>query len=159
MKIILPSRFYILHTHPVTPWSKKLPTLHIYALNYFWQNFCKAVAALLHFFVLSAFGWMLCEGILLYILLIKIFDGFRGRHWKIFNFIGWGKYFLLSIKEKYNRSTLCRTHLSRTRRRFVELKCFAFRFRCVSVFITLKMSNSTQNRHWKSHLLLIKISF
>ncbi|XP_028402439.1 uncharacterized protein LOC114525371 isoform X2 [Dendronephthya gigantea] len=53
-------------------------------------NFCKAVAALLHYFVLSAFGWMLCEGILLYILLIRVFDGVRGKHWKIFNFIGWG---------------------------------------------------------------------
>ncbi|CAB4008983.1 adhesion G- coupled receptor D1-like, partial [Paramuricea clavata] len=53
-------------------------------------NFCKAVAALLHFFVLSAFGWMLCEGILLYILLIRVFDGVRGKHWKIFYFIGWG---------------------------------------------------------------------
>ncbi|CAB4021159.1 adhesion G- coupled receptor D1-like [Paramuricea clavata] len=53
-------------------------------------NFCKAVAALLHFFVLSAFGWMLCEGILLYILLVKVFQGVRGKHWKIFNFIGWG---------------------------------------------------------------------
>ncbi|CAB4010984.1 Brain-specific angiogenesis inhibitor 3, partial [Paramuricea clavata] len=53
-------------------------------------NFCKAVAALLHFFVLSAFGWMLCEGILLHILLIRVFDGVRGKHWKIFNFIGWG---------------------------------------------------------------------
>ncbi|CAB4005878.1 adhesion G -coupled receptor L3-like [Paramuricea clavata] len=53
-------------------------------------NFCKAVAALLHFFVLSAFGWMLCEGILLYFLLIRVFDGVRGKHWKIFNFIGWG---------------------------------------------------------------------
>ena len=58
---------------------------------YFQQNFCKAVAALLHFFVLSAFGWMLCEGILLYILLIRVFDGVGGKHWKIFNFIGWGK--------------------------------------------------------------------
>lgn len=57
------------------------------------QNFCKAVAALLHFFVLAAFGWMLCEGILLYILLIRVFDGVRGKHWKIFNFIGWGKWF------------------------------------------------------------------
>ncbi|CAB4016253.1 adhesion G- coupled receptor D1-like [Paramuricea clavata] len=53
-------------------------------------NFCKAVAAFLHFFVLSAFGWMLCEGILLYILLIKVFDGVLGKHWKMFNFIGWG---------------------------------------------------------------------
>ncbi|CAB4041883.1 Adhesion G- coupled receptor D1, partial [Paramuricea clavata] len=52
-------------------------------------NLCKAVAALLHFFVLSAFGWMLCEGILLYILLIRVFDGVRGKHWKIFYFIGW----------------------------------------------------------------------
>ncbi|CAB4005879.1 adhesion G -coupled receptor L3-like, partial [Paramuricea clavata] len=54
------------------------------------QNSCKAVAALLHFFVLSAFGWMLCEGILLYFLLIRVFEGVRGKHWKIFNFIGWG---------------------------------------------------------------------
>ncbi|XP_028416355.1 adhesion G-protein coupled receptor D1-like [Dendronephthya gigantea] len=53
-------------------------------------SFCKAVAALLHFFVLSAFGWMLCEGILLYVLVISVFDKGRSRNWKIFNFIGWG---------------------------------------------------------------------
>ncbi|XP_046863918.1 neurogenic locus notch homolog protein 1-like isoform X8 [Xenia sp. Carnegie-2017] len=53
-------------------------------------EFCSAVAALLHFFLLSVFGWMLCEGILLYIMLIRIFDGVRGKHWKIFNLIGWG---------------------------------------------------------------------
>ena len=56
------------------------------------QTFCTAVAALLHFFVLSAFGWMLCEGILLYIFFIRVFDGVRGKHWKIFNMIGWGEY-------------------------------------------------------------------
>jgi hypothetical protein len=33
----------------------------------------------------------LCEGILLYILLIKVLDGVRGKHWKMFNCIGWGK--------------------------------------------------------------------
>ncbi len=73
---------------------------------YFEQNFCKAVAALLHFFVLSAFGWMLCEGILLYILLIRVFDGVRGKHWKIFNFIGWGKWSLMELSENKSNGQL-----------------------------------------------------
>ncbi|XP_046858708.1 adhesion G-protein coupled receptor D1-like [Xenia sp. Carnegie-2017] len=53
-------------------------------------DFCKAIAVFLHFFLLSAFGWMLCEGILLYILLIRIFYCVHGKHIKIFSFIGWG---------------------------------------------------------------------
>ncbi|XP_046858696.1 uncharacterized protein LOC124452154 [Xenia sp. Carnegie-2017] len=71
-------------------------------VQYHLLDFCKAVAALLHFFLLSAFGWMLCEGILLYTLLIRIFNSIHGKHIKIFNIIGWGSDFLCSALAKVN---------------------------------------------------------
>ncbi|KAK2547207.1 Adhesion G protein-coupled receptor L3 [Acropora cervicornis] len=37
---------------------------------------CIVVAALLHYFLLAMFSWMLCEGVLLYILVVKVFGGF-----------------------------------------------------------------------------------
>lgn len=43
---------------------------------------------------------MLCEGMLLYILLIRVFHEFSGKHWKFFNFIGWGMlYMFYEIRE------------------------------------------------------------
>ncbi|XP_046858688.1 adhesion G-protein coupled receptor D1-like [Xenia sp. Carnegie-2017] len=71
--------------NPVTILKRKYIQL-IYAGSFF----CKSVAALLHYFLLSVFTWMLCEGILLYILVIRLFHNVGRKHIKIFNFIGWG---------------------------------------------------------------------
>jgi hypothetical protein len=55
------------------------------------QDVCTAVAALLHFFFLAVFAFMLMEGVELYILLVKVlaFGGSR-KKWYILG--GWGKY-------------------------------------------------------------------
>jgi hypothetical protein len=51
---------------------------------------CTIVATLLHYFFLAAFSWMLCEGIVLYNLLVKVF-GANERKWiYIFTALGWG---------------------------------------------------------------------
>ena len=40
---------------------------------FFFQAICTIVAAFLHYFLLSAFSWMLIEGIFLHILIVKVF--------------------------------------------------------------------------------------
>ncbi|CAB4044798.1 adhesion G- coupled receptor D1-like, partial [Paramuricea clavata] len=59
------------------------------ALKY--ETFCIAVSILLYFFVLALFGWMLCEGIIIYLQLVKVFSGLGlgGKHLKGFCLIGW----------------------------------------------------------------------
>ncbi|XP_068747252.1 adhesion G protein-coupled receptor L4-like [Montipora capricornis] len=51
---------------------------------------CTVVAAFLHYFLLSLFSWMLCEGVLLYIVLIKVFRGIAEEKVKYFYIFGWG---------------------------------------------------------------------
>ena len=57
------------------------------------QAHCVAVSILLYFFVLAVFGWMLCEGIVIYLQLVNVYTGLGlgGRHLKSFYIIGWGK--------------------------------------------------------------------
>ena len=55
------------------------------------QGGCAFVAALLHYFFLAAFCWMLCEGIMLYLMLVVVFSRLS-RKWWFFLIIGWGKY-------------------------------------------------------------------
>ena len=49
------------------------------------------VVALLHYFLLALFCWMLCEGVLLYFLLVKVFGGGAEDKVKYFYLFGWGK--------------------------------------------------------------------
>ncbi|XP_068752097.1 uncharacterized protein [Montipora capricornis] len=51
---------------------------------------CTVVAALLHYFLLAMFSWMLCEGVLLYILLVKVLGGGAEEKVKYFYIFGWG---------------------------------------------------------------------
>ena len=60
---------------------------------------CAIVAALLHYFFLAAFCWMLCEGVIIYLMLVAIFSKFSKRWW-FFLILGWGRCFLKSM-EKY----------------------------------------------------------
>jgi hypothetical protein len=51
---------------------------------------CAVVAVLLHYFFLAAFSWMLCEGIVLYNSLVKVF-GANQRKWiYVYTGLGWG---------------------------------------------------------------------
>ncbi|MFT7796880.1 adhesion G-protein coupled receptor D1 isoform X7, partial [Arapaima gigas] len=52
---------------------------------------CKVVAILLHFFFLSAFAWMLVEGLHLYSMVIKVFGSEGGKHFYYYG-IGWGEF-------------------------------------------------------------------
>jgi len=49
------------------------------------------MAILLHYFFLAAFSWMLCEGILMFVMLNFVFyEGFFKSR-KFFLLLGWGK--------------------------------------------------------------------
>lgn len=67
----------------------------LYSVIYFYlpttaQAACKAVAALLQYFWLSAFCWMLCEGVMLYLMLILVFSTLKNKWWFFF-LLGWCK--------------------------------------------------------------------
>ena len=48
------------------------------------------MAILLHFFFLSAFAWMLVEGLHLYSMVVKVFGSEGSKHFYYYG-IGWGK--------------------------------------------------------------------
>ena len=73
-------------------------------LEYIWQQcctgiydsmslqwLCGVVAGLLHYLFLCVFCWMLAEGIMLYIMFIKVF-GVVHVHIGYFLPLGWGEY-------------------------------------------------------------------
>jgi len=62
----------------------------IQILLYF-KGACKFVAALLQYFFTSAFCWMLCEGVMLYMMLVTVF-GNKLNHYLFFLALGWGKH-------------------------------------------------------------------
>ena len=55
------------------------------------QVACVFVAALLHYLFTTVFFWMLCEGIMLYLMLVVVFNRISKKWW-IFFIIGWGKF-------------------------------------------------------------------
>ena len=56
-----------------------------------YQYACKVMTALLHYFFLATFTWTLCEAVLIYILLVKVF-GANDRKWiYLYLALGWGK--------------------------------------------------------------------
>ncbi|XP_037376387.1 adhesion G-protein coupled receptor G6 isoform X2 [Talpa occidentalis] len=54
------------------------------------DGLCTAVAALLHFFLLTTFTWMGLEAIHMYIALVKVFNTYIRRYILKFCIIGWG---------------------------------------------------------------------
>lgn len=55
---------------------------------------CKAVTALIQYFFLVAFSWMLCEGIMLYLMLVRVFSTLKEKWW-FFLLLGWGELLLV----------------------------------------------------------------
>ena len=54
------------------------------------QGGCGFVAALLQYLFLSAFCWMMCEGIMLYLMLIVVFSKLSNKWW-FFLLLGYGE--------------------------------------------------------------------
>lgn len=57
---------------------------------------CKVLAVLLHFFFLSAFAWMLVEGLHLYSMVIKVFGSEASKHIYYYG-IGWGSPLVICV--------------------------------------------------------------
>ena len=75
------------------PISKDISVI-ITLLHSYWftimQVGCAFVAALLHYFFLAAFCWMLCEGVMLYLMLVVVFSKLSKKWW-FFLILGWGE--------------------------------------------------------------------
>ena len=73
------------------------PILH--AIRIFFkciQIGCKAVTALIQYFFLSAFCWMMCEGVMLYLMLVMVFSTLSKKWW-FFLLLGWGRVYIYVI--------------------------------------------------------------
>ncbi|XP_069789669.1 adhesion G-protein coupled receptor D1-like [Narcine bancroftii] len=57
---------------------------------------CKILAILLHFFFLSAFSWMLVEGLHLYNMVVKVFGSEESKHTYYYG-IGWGSPLVICV--------------------------------------------------------------
>ncbi|XP_068594734.1 adhesion G-protein coupled receptor D1 [Brachionichthys hirsutus] len=57
---------------------------------------CKVMAVLLHFFFLSAFAWMLVEGLHLYSMVVKVFGSEGSKHLYYYG-VGWGCPLLICV--------------------------------------------------------------
>ena len=57
------------------------------------QTSCKAVAVLLHYATLASLAWMLVEGIVLYIKVIKVYGGESVRL-RYFFIAAWGTFYV-----------------------------------------------------------------
>ena len=55
------------------------------------------MAFLLHYFFTAVFTWMLCEGIMLYFLLVKVFNTGIGQRKLLYLSLGWGKIIQICI--------------------------------------------------------------
>ena len=56
------------------------------------QVACIVVAALLHYLFLAAFCWMLCEGVMIFLMLVRVFSTLSKRWW-FFLLLGYGRLF------------------------------------------------------------------
>ena len=54
------------------------------------QGLCAAVTVILHYLFLSVFSWMLAEGIMLYLLVVRVFGTLASR-WYYLLILGWGE--------------------------------------------------------------------
>ena len=73
--------------------------IHIHGVVSYSQVLCTVVAALLQYLFLCVFCWMLSEGIMLYLLVVKVF-GNLAKRWYLLLLLGWGK-----ATETYNLVT------------------------------------------------------
>jgi len=56
------------------------------------------VALLLHYLFLAAFSWMLCEGLLIFLLLYLVFYKGFFKEWKFFTCLGWGMKYISAFQ-------------------------------------------------------------
>jgi len=60
-------------------------------LQHIIQVACQFVSAMLQYFFLASYCWMLCEGIMAYLLLVVVFSGLSKKWW-FFLILGWSEW-------------------------------------------------------------------
>ena len=86
------------HTHTHTVNSCTVP-VWVFIMTKFWlmaksftlQIPCAIVTGILHYLFLAVFSWMLCEGVMLYLMLVKVFSSLPKKLW-FFLLLGYGEY-------------------------------------------------------------------
>ena len=73
-----------------TTFSEQIKYLICCSSSTITQGGCAFVAALLHYFFLAAFCWMLCEGVMLYLKLVVVFSNLSKKWW-FYLLLGWGE--------------------------------------------------------------------
>ena len=73
------------------------------------QIACKSVTALIQYFFLAAFSWMLCEGVMLYTLLVVVFSKIKNKWW-FFLLLGWGMYCVIQLTSQLRTHIHTHTH-------------------------------------------------
>ena len=56
---------------------------------------CRLVAVLLHYWFLVSFMWMLMEGVVLYVVLVKVFVKYHAKHIAAFTVASYGEPFFV----------------------------------------------------------------
>ena len=68
------------------------------------------MTAFLHYFFLATFTWSLCEAVLIYILLVKVF-GVNDRKWIYITLaLGWGMYMCVYMHMHVESCVVCLYH-------------------------------------------------
>ena len=75
-----------LHAHPYE---------ELYENSFSLQAACVTIAALMQYFLMVAFCWMLIEGIYLYFFVVKVYS--INTKMYMYHFISWGKFIILQI--------------------------------------------------------------
>ena len=60
------------------------------------------MAVLLHYLYLVSFMWMLMEGVVLYVVLVKVFERKTKKYYLIFTLLSYGKEASYTMKPVYN---------------------------------------------------------
>ena len=73
------------------------PPLTDHLLSCTLQAVCSAIAVLLHYLFLVVFMWMLMEGVVLYVALVKVFVKFHKRYIAAFTVASYGQHIVINF--------------------------------------------------------------
>ena len=74
--------------------------MYSFFLSFHAQRVCVFVAALIHYFYLAGFAWMLFEGFYLYLMVVKVFNTVIKM--RFFYAVAWGKCYALKYNLTFN---------------------------------------------------------
>ena len=95
------------------------------------------MTAFLHYFFLATFTWTLCEAVLIYILLVKVF-GANDKKWiYLYLALGWGKPLPTALTSLASWTGNCRPHLYLLRPHSSTLQCMLCEVQMVYTFIII----------------------